>query len=569
VYAALLCCSFRLSFGQCTFPAHHSGELLTYSFEPAIAGDKTTLHITLEFQGNATGESKLRLPQEVEGEAYKQEPFNNVQPLTAGTVLSDTESSSVKRVVYPPGSVVRISYDLVKDWDGPLNARTRFHPTLELNNFQIIGKYALAFPQMDLASEVDARFNWQALPAAWSLVTSFGVDRRCQPFQGPLSKVFEALFAGGDYRVYHTSVNHKPFIVAIRGQWNFTDEEWVRQMRGIVSMERKFWHDNDFPYFFSTLTPYPNYWAGTSGTAYTNGFMMHHLSPEPLSAYSLLNITAHEIFHTWNWRKMGSVGASNLAVQWFSEGFTEYYADLLLFRSHMLSLPAYVERTNEKLWDYTFNPFKNISHKELVARFRENASINNLSYHRGFVLALWLDFQIRHESRNHSSLDAMMLELARQAAHKKDIPFTTERLLDTATKYLRPDSARQFRQYVEQGDTIPFPESLTPCVHLRNVPNPGFELGMDLDALSRRHQVDHVKPNSEAFKAGLRDGQDVSFARGHLNDPFATMSLWVHSPEEDRMISYDPRGGSPQGTVQQYRLDENSPSSGVQGYEKR
>jgi predicted metalloprotease with PDZ domain len=568
IYAAFVCCGSRPSFGQCTFPAHHSGQLITYSFEPVIAGGKMTLHITLEFQGSAAGESTLRLPQEHEGDIYKQEPFANVRALSTDTTLSDTESPRRKRVIYPPNSVVRVSYDLVKDWDGPLDERTRFHPTLEPGYFQIIGLYALASPDLALSSEVDVRFNWQAIPRAWSLVTSFGAGRRCQSFQGAWSKVAGALFTGGDYRLHPTRVNRKPFVVAIRGQWNFTDEQWVRQMRGIVSMERNFWHDDDFPYFFSTLTPFDSYWSGTSGTAYTNGFMMHHRSPQPLSSYPLLSITAHEIFHTWNARKLGTVGSSNLAVQWFSEGFTTYYADLLLFRAHRLSLQSYVERTNEKLWDYTFNPFKNLSNQELQARFRENPSINKLPYHRGFVLALWLDSQIRHESGDRSSLDTMMLHLAGQAAREKDIPFTTERLLDTAAKYLGADSARQFRQYVEQGDTIPFPESLAPCVHLRDTPNPGFDIGMDIEALLRKHVVANVKLDSEAFKAGARDGQEVSYVTGHTGDPFVPLLLWVHSPDRDRLISYDPRGGSLQGTVQQYRLDPDSPSSRVQGCEK-
>jgi hypothetical protein len=44
--------------------------------------------------------------------------------------------------------------------------------------------------------------------------------------------------------------------LAPSAKWSFTDDDWVSQVRKIMEFERTFWHDNDFPYFLVTLTPF-------------------------------------------------------------------------------------------------------------------------------------------------------------------------------------------------------------------------------------------------------------------------------------------------------------------------
>ena len=554
----LLVLSSQASFSQCAHPPSTSGKILNYSLQPFVADGQMTLRVTLEFKGGSEGKAELELPSEWAGQTHLDKAVTDLKAISDQTTISDTASPSRKNLRFPPNATVRISYVLVKDWAGPLNSGTRFRAVLEPDYFQFSANSALVHPELEPSSIVDVYFDWKDLVPQWSLATSFGTDDRCQSFHGAWHHVQDALFAGGDFRIRRIAVAGKPLIVAIRGKWSFTDDEWISQLQKIIGMERTVWQDNDFPYYLVTLAPLDRERGSTGGTALTNAFMMH-LSRQDSLSYVVLSTLAHETFHTWNPYKMGRPGESS--VYWFQEGFTVYYADLILFRGGVLSLTEYVQHTNEKLRDYALLSERNISNADLSERYGKDRLLDKLPYWRGAVLALWLDSQIRHATRNRKSLDTLMLDLVhqasggRQARHKNpDLPLTTKRILETAAKYLSATSRGRLRRYVELGETIPAPESaLGSCVQLRTDMIPKFDLGMDEDMLRTKKLVSGVRRDSEAFKAGLRDGQQIIVSSIYWNDPSKPVELTVQTAAGNRSFEYYPRGS--ESAVPQYHLD--------------
>jgi predicted metalloprotease with PDZ domain len=555
----LVVVSGKASFSQCAASASTSEKVLNYSIQPVLTDGKLTLHVTLEFKGGPEGKTELELPSEWAGQAHLEKAVTDLKSISDQTTISDTASPSRKNLRFPPNATVRISYTLVKDWAGPLNSGTRFRAVLEPEYFQVNGNNALVHPEFEPSSIVDVHVDWKELPPQWSVATSFGTDDGCQSFHGAWHHVQDALFAGGDFRIRRIAVADKPLIVATRGKWNFTDDEWISQLQKIIGMERTLWRDNDFPYYLVTLAPLDQERGSTGGTALTNAFMMHLSRLDSLS-YVVLSTLAHETFHTWNPYKMGRPG--DPGVYWFQEGFTVYYADLILFRGGVLSLPEYIEHTNEKLRDYALLSERNISNADLSARYSKEKSLGKVPYWRGAVLALWLDSKIRRATRNRKSLDTLMLDLVHQASpnrmqtKNKDLPVTTERILRTARKYLNVDSRRRLRQYVELGETIPAPEdALGPCARLQNDMIPKFDLGMDENTLRTKNLVAGVRPDGAAFKAGLRDGQQIIVTSIYWNDPLKPVKLTVRTAEGNRTFEYYPRSMS---AVPQYHLDTNA-----------
>ncbi|MCJ7617326.1 MAG: hypothetical protein MUO43_12405 [Desulfobacterales bacterium] len=61
---------------------------------------------------------------------------------------------------------------------------------------------------------------------------------------------------------------------------------------------------------------------------------------------------AHELFHTWNTGKLGVRQNPEQLIYWFSEGFTGYYARLLLLRAGLITIEEYVSDYNDKLIRY-------------------------------------------------------------------------------------------------------------------------------------------------------------------------------------------------------------------------
>jgi predicted metalloprotease with PDZ domain len=572
VLALLLLASGLPLFGQCTFPTPTSVNVLNYSFDPVVNEGRLSLRVTLEFGGGPAGKAMLELPSEWAGQQHAEKSITELKALSAETTLTD-KSPSEKELQFPPGRPVRISYVLVKDWDGPLNSGTRFRADLSPEYFHIIGVTSLVHPQLDDSATVDVHFDWLKLPAEWSLATSFGTDDRCQSFHGRWHEAINSLFVGGDYRIYRTTLSGNVLNFAIRGKWAFSDNEWVSEVRKIMEFERTFWHDNDFPYFLVTLTPLGQDRGSTGGTALTNAFMMHLSRLDPLATNTLATI-AHETFHTWNSHKMGDRPKSDYSVSWFSEGFTVYYADLILFRAGMISFPDYVKSINEKLRKYEVGEGIEVGLQDFIRRHSADDSVlSQLDYRRGAVLALWLDAAIRQKSGNRLSLDNLMFDLVRQNTeynrrHGKPMALTNKRIFRTASKYIHRDSRKTFREYVEQGGAIRVQETaLGPCMRSRVEGDVKFDLGFDRRSIDRRSTagdriVFGVEPGSEAYKAGVRDGQKLVGWSFNFGDTAKEVRLRTETAHGDLILTYYPRGAKV--SLQQFSLDEEkySPNSG-------
>ena len=355
---ALVSTAFTVGLAQCRFPADTTGRLLTYTFNASVTPAETVLHITLEFKGGSKGTEEIEAPTEWAGEALH--GIINLRAISKGTVI---DGSTVR---YRPNRPVVLAYDVVKDWTGPFNHPLQFHGVVLPEYIEINGDNALVHPKLEDAVPVTVNFDWKKIPDNWVLATSFGTSS-CQTYRGRWQEVQHALFTAGQFRMHHFQIVAKPALLAIRGEWKFTDEEVMSAVAKTVSAVRDFWHDDNFPYFLITLKQYEHEQGSGDGSALTNAFWMYMSRLDSLSAY--LPVLAHEAFHAWNPGRMGDVPDCK-KIEWFREGFTEYYAYLLVHRAGLMALPEYLNGINRDLRTYppTTDP-----------------------YHRGRLIALWLD----------------------------------------------------------------------------------------------------------------------------------------------------------------------------------
>jgi predicted metalloprotease with PDZ domain len=558
------------SFSQCKFPAANESTFLSYSFEPLITENKMVFRITLGFKSGPKGTVKLELPSEWAGQQHIEKSITELMPLSPQTTIVDTTSPTEKELRSPPNADVRISYNLIKDWDGPLDSGTRFRADLSPSYFHIIGTTALVHPSLENDAVVDIHFDWQTLPAGWSLATSFGTDYHCQSFHGLWRDAEHSLFVGGDYRVYRTEVSGKTLNFAIRGKWTFTDEQWIDQARRIIEFERTFWRDNDFPYYLITLTPLDQSGGSTGGTSLTNAFMMHLSRLDSLGP-NQLGVLAHETFHAWNSHKMGPRTGSEYQASWFSEGFTSYYQTLILFRAGLMPFPDYVDTVNARLRDYELNEGTNVPLEEFIRRHSaKDSDLHALDYRRGAVLALWLDATIRQKTSGRASLDNVMFDLVREeSAYEqkhiaRQLPFTNKRIFHAISKHAGRKSTKVLRQSVEQGGSLRVPEgSLGPCVQSRVETLAKFDAGFDQAVLKQGNKiVSGVEPGSEAYKAGLRDGQELTAWSIHNNDSTKQIRLTIKNSDGNQVITYYPQGEKV--SVQQFQIDKDKYSADPQ-----
>ena len=205
--------------------------VLNYAFEPVANDGKLVMRILLEFQGGPIETADL------------------VVPTTWGDAKDLDKGIANLKNVHEAGHV-RISYDLVKDWVVP-PPRADHHAILEPEYFEFNTQNGLVHPKFAPTTPVEVHFDWRKLPPGWSLATSFGTGDRLQSFRGTWGEVNNALFAGGDFRIYQRDISGRPLILAIRSNWQFTDKEVAVRILKVIAFERAFWRDYNFPYYLA------------------------------------------------------------------------------------------------------------------------------------------------------------------------------------------------------------------------------------------------------------------------------------------------------------------------------
>ena len=507
---------------QCRFQQTRGVPTETYRFAPEVTQGDLTLHVSLEFRMGAGGVATLVVPTAWAGETLH--GVVNLRAISRGAVLTAGADAGSRVVHAQPGRRVAITYDLRKDWTGPFVNPLQFHAVLFPEFLEFTGSNALVRVKLGDRAPERVNFDWQRLPAGWALATSFGTStaagERCQSSTVPWRSVEGGLYAAGDFRIHRFQIGSRPAVLAIRGDWTFTDEEAITRIGKVVGMVREFWHDENFPYFLVTLKPYDQDHGSSDGSAFTNAFWMYVSRRDSLDG--LLPQLAHESFHAWNPMRMGVSGSPKdyEETKWFKEGATEYYAQLLTFRAGELSQAEYVASLNKDLRSFPGSTSE---------------------YVRGRVISLWLDGTIRQESGGRHSLDDVMFAMVRTA----DQPYTLARLLGVAGRFLSPESRAMLRSAVMAEGNLPAPRrapGLGECAEgsLREVAT--FDLGLDLAGSRAAKVLTGVVEGGPAYLAGLRDGEALKGVSVYKGEPERPAKFRVAMDGGEREIIFFPRG---------------------------
>lgn len=143
---------------------------------------------------------------------------------------------------------------------------------------------------------------------------------------------------------------------------------------------------------------------------------------------TFLGLCSHEYFHTWHVKRIKPAAFVSYDLQtenytpllWLFEGFTSYYDDLMLVRSGVIDVPAYLKRvertvnnvlrgsgrTKQSVADASFDAWVKYYRQDENA---PNALVNY--YTKGSLVALALDLTIREKAAGKISLDDVMRAL--------------------------------------------------------------------------------------------------------------------------------------------------------------
>ncbi len=229
----------------------------------------------------------------------------------------------------------------------------------------------------------------------------------------------------GNQKVLDLEVRGLPHSVVLSGEGNYDPDRLRSDIRKIVETAAEI--VGEIPYshytFLIQLTV-----EGDGGLEHANSasLIVSRWTFRPEESYRrFLGLVSHEFFHAWNVKRIrpGELGPFDYTREnysrllWFSEGFTDYYGDLILRRAGLITADQYLECLSKTVQSYYDAPGRALetpaqaSFDAWIRFYRQDAHSPNATvsyYTKGALIALALDLKIRHHSINQRSLDDVM-----------------------------------------------------------------------------------------------------------------------------------------------------------------
>jgi predicted metalloprotease with PDZ domain len=188
-----------------------------------------------------------------------------------------------------------------------------------------------------------------------------------------------------------------------------------------------------------------------------------------------LTIAAHEHFHAWNIKRMRPIELGPFDYEnevyskalWIAEGFTDYYAGLLVRQAGLSTREEYLEELTAQIEGVQNTPGRLVTSVDMasydtwVKQYRpdENTANTTVNYYpKGAVIAFLLDARIRRATNGAKSLDdGMRLAYGRYSGAKG---YTLEEFYKTMSETAATDLRSFFTKTVETTDELDYAEAL-------------------------------------------------------------------------------------------------------------
>jgi len=340
----------------------------------------------------------------------------------------------------------------------------------------------------------------------------------------------------GRFESLEFAVRGVPHQIAIHGPAKIDRGRMVGDLRRIVEKQAEIFGDIPYKRYLFIVH------AGLGG-----GGGLEHLNSTSLQTGKLsfrkekdwegfLSLVSHEFFHLWNVKRIRpqALGPFDYTQEnytrmlWFSEGVTDYYADLVLARAGLVSPKRYLKMLAKAIYIYRTTPGRLVqsasdsSFDTWIKQYRpdENSVNSRISYYdKGYMLGLLLDLEIRQRTAGARSLDDVMRSLNNNYA-RKGIGFPENEFRPLLEQLSGGSFEKFFADYVDGVKEMPFEEYLAKAgllLDLKALPededdrekiNSAF-LGLLTDERDGHLQATAVLSGSPAELAGVNAGDEV------------------------------------------------------------
>jgi predicted metalloprotease with PDZ domain len=351
---------------------------------------------------------------------------------------------------------------------------------------------------------------------------------------------------------YHDLVDMPFFIGKYDLDSNQVEGKWVRVASypagALAGQQRaEFWRDlekylpveiavfQDAPYAtYSTMMIFSDGYGGGSALEHQNSHVGIY-TPLLIGNPVLPSITAHEIFHLWNVKRLRPADMVPYSYDhwmptpwlWVSEGITDYYADLALVRSGVIDSAQFLELTAGKMQEVADVPAVSLEDASISAWISPTNGTADIYYPKGSLAGMLLDVQIRAASGNRRSLDDVMRGLYR-TTYLKGRGFNARDWWDAVTAAAGGQAFSDFNaRYIDGRDPFPYAAIFARAGLVATLDSTRVaRVGISTKGDSTAETVQAVTPGSAFAAAGGRAGDelvrvgDIDASRGSWAEQF-------------------------------------------------
>jgi len=403
-------------------------------------------------------------------------------------------------------------------------------PRIDGDGFSSVGGMFLMSPQTKAPYQIAIDWDLSAMGAGVAAVSSFG-DGNVELPAGPVARLNNCLFMAGHLKREPQATVTNGFSSVWLGQPPFDPRpamQWTGELHAWMS---RFFHDQSEPPYRVFLRFNPMNAGG--GAALTNSFIVTY--GEGVTGEGLKSILGHEMTHTWTANGLG---------KWYSEGNAVYYQTLLSWRAGLITADRFLEDLNKTASRYYTNSLKDTPDEQIVPRFWEDTRIRVLPYDRGGLYFAVLNGKIGRRSAGKRSIDDLIQAMIDRSRGGQ--PITEAVWLDMLRKEIGEDGPAVHRAMIAGQLMLPESDDYGPCFRRTTKNIRRFELGFDPKSLiGTPHIIRGLMPESEAAKAGLREGDKVNYGvaldavQAEVN---RMLTLQVTRDGKTFPITYLPRG---------------------------
>ena len=252
--------------------------------------------------------------------------------------------------------------------------------------------------------------------------------------------------------------------------------------------------------------------GGASGLEHQNSHV-DILSPQYVGSDFQPSLYAHEIFHSWNVKRLRPADMWPYVYSrpqptpwlWVSEGITDYYADLAEVRGGVIDQAGFFKLTADKINEVSTTQPVALEDASLSTWVHPVDGTGYLYYPKGSLAGLMIDIMIRDASDNARSLDTVMRELY-ESAYKQGRGFTSDDWWNAVQRAAGGQSFAEFyAKYIDGREPFPW-DALLPKAGIKPVWDRAPRMGVSSLQSPTGIVVTALEPGGAAEQAGVKVG---------------------------------------------------------------